>query len=80
VKTAEERAREIEAVAEDMNLTHDEARAKYALILKEFARDQRHLCAEAAQERLANLPATGLPANHAHAAVMNTPFPGEVKP
>lgn len=75
MKTANERAREIAA------LTYGVPSASYGHIervLKEYARDQRHACAEAVAgiEAVAGYPVV-LALSDAHTACFNTPFPGE---
>lgn len=48
MKTARERAQEVLAIIDDGDLTTDAALYKITLAFKEYARDQRHICAEAA--------------------------------
>lgn len=70
MKTAGERAREI------ATLTYGVPSASYGhieRILKEYASDQRRLCAEAVSDR----DAVDVSALGAVGMVMNTPFPGE---
>ncbi len=45
--------------------------------LKEYARDQRHACAEAVSGALADMEYNRLARTDAHAACLNTAFPGE---
>ncbi len=81
MKTAEERAAEACDVAHSAGVPRAERVARIARMFKEYARDQRHLCAEAVTGLAAEgeRARAGMEPNlyDAHAAVMNTPFPGE---
>lgn len=83
MRTAEERARELFAETENYNHTDESLRAGFMRILKEYAHDQRHACAEAVLGIAGKDVAPHLRivheafANEAHMRSMNTPFPGE---
>jgi hypothetical protein len=80
VKSAKERAAEAVRLAdsyEGNSLTNDELAERLAASFREHARDQRHLCAEAAQSIAdGGEDVADFYADRAHSAVINARAPG----
>lgn len=78
MKTAEERAADfINERCNGLFNPDGVVAMQLARSFKEYARDQRHLCAERVQDELAVYEHPSVTCDTAHNAVMNAPEPGK---
>lgn len=81
MKTARERAEDAALVCgvDESHPMRGRVVSSILPMFRQYGCDQRHLCAEAASEAAVRGGNEYLAASDAHAAAMNTPFPGEEK-